>query len=657
LQYSEYLPELPQFEKCEGALSQKSFDNLRIIKMNDSKIERSSLFTVIKSYRILVFWLIWGIVMSLVFGFRLDDNLHSFTIFMGFGIFLGLVLQFVHITWLKRTAVALCLVVAATLVWKPVVSFVQRISNQNISRTLLVDDVRQMASILETSHPDPYIMGGGKVIFHSRMHNVIRTIPEDGMTKLEFFHHLSPFLAAVGDGHTSFWLPFRLDPNSPGGVPLFFQAVDNRLYVAAVIDSAHQHLIGATLFSIEKVPFDELIKRQANIKGYDNDYQLLRYLGYDGSLWYDKLLAQLVPEWEGAKIHVGLKDPDGSDIELDLATNCQGRDNLIVPETIVNLPSTKKSNYVYRFMDEKKKTVLLLIENMYTYRETFEMEMTLQGSMRKGLATYLYEKFNDASPPAREKELIAGIPSATELFRQMLGEMKENQSENLIIDLRRNQGGNAFISTMFLYFLYGKEALISFSDKKSIFAKKYSPLFWKQYPAWNIRDINKHQPIRLTKNDYDFANYPESGAQLSRDDAVRIIEDEASLTSTFWQEYQSEDYAGFYQPKNIFILCSPLTNSSGYAFMYDHWAAGGKVVGIPSSQAGNSCGAWVGFTLRHSWLKGGVSHLYVTHFRDDPDMGRTFRPDHEMTYNDLSSFQFDPNAEILYTMDLIDDEK
>ena len=88
--------------------------------------------------------------------------------------------------------------------------------------------------------------------------------------------------------------------------------------------------------------------------------------------------------------------------------------------------------------------------------------------------------------------------------------------------------------------------------------------------------------------------------------------------------------------------------------MYDHWAAGGKVVGIPSSQAGNNFGAWVGFKLKYSRLKGGVSHLYATHFRDNPEMGRVFRPDYEMTYDNLKTYDFDPNAEILYAMGLID---
>ena len=428
------------------------------------------------------------------------------------------------------------------------------------------------------------------------------------------------------------------------------------MYVAGVINPNDQDLIGAKLVSVENVYYKELLARQRHIKGYDNEYQLMRNLGYDGSLWFRARMEHLLPEWEGDSIHVVLLKVDGKEVERRYLSNTKGPEQLITAETNVTLPSTEKNNYVYQFMDEEKKTVLLLIENMFTYRESFEMELVVQKSLRTELAKSLYEKYNASTPPGDQKNLVLGIPSATELCSELVEEMKQNQSENLIIDLRRNQGGNAFISTIFFYFFYGKEALVSFSNKKSIFIKKYSPLFWKQYWGLDIDDINKNQPIELTKNDYDFSNYPEQGDNLIREESIRIIEEEASTAATFWDEYQSEKYSGYYRPKNIFILCSPLTNSSGYAFMYDQWAAGGKLVGIPSSQAGNACGAWIGFKLNNSNLGGGISHLYITHFRDDSEMGRTFRPDFEMTYDNLNSYNFDPNAEIIFTMQLINSQ-
>jgi hypothetical protein len=528
----------------------------------------------------------------------------------------------------------------------------QRALDLKISRSFLVDDVRQMASVLEATHPDPYLHMGGKVNFHRTMQTLIRTIPEEGMTQLEFYRHLCPLLAALRDGHTGFWLPFSLDNQSPGGIPLYFQAVENALYIAGVANPENKHLIGCRLLAVESISMEDLLKRQAMIRGYDNQYQLMRYLGYDGSLWHGKLLKHLVPEWTGGSIQIDLLSPQEKQIRMALEPNEKSREALVFAASSVELPSTERSDYVYRFMDEDRKTVLLLLENLYAYRETFEMESVIQQSLRTGLARQLYQRYNASPPPLDTGQLLAGIPSATELFRELVVTMKENQSENLIIDLRRNEGGNAFASSILLYFLHGKEALIDFGNKKSIFIRKFSPLFWRQYSGWNIDEFNTHQSIELLDNDYDFSGYPDPGLQLDRATAIRIIEDEASATATFWEEYQSGEYAGYYRPKNIFLLCSPITTSSGYAFLYDHWSFGAKLVGIPSSQAGNGFGAWVGFRLNHSWLKGGVSHLFITHFRNDPEMGQVFRPDFELTYEDLTSVNFDPNAAVLYALEL-----
>ncbi|MHC4756139.1 MAG: hypothetical protein ACYTBP_13465 [Planctomycetota bacterium] len=258
------------------------------------KFKTMGIRTYLKEYRPLIFWLIWGICMSSLFGLTTRDYKTSFAVFMGFGIYLGLVIQFVKVKWQRVVARCICLAVAIIIVWKPVVSLFQVTTHQKISRQFLVDDVRQMASILEITHPDPYFHGGGKITFHRRMQNLIQTIPEDGLTKTEFYRHMCPFIAAVGDGHTALWEPYHLNSESPGGIPLYFQIVEDFFYVAGVIDSAHQHLIGSKLVSVGNVPIDELLKRQALIKGCDNEYQLMRNLGYDRSLWHKKKMEHLL---------------------------------------------------------------------------------------------------------------------------------------------------------------------------------------------------------------------------------------------------------------------------------------------------------------------------------------------------------------------------
>jgi hypothetical protein len=48
------------------------------------------------------------------------------------------------------------------------------------SREPLIEDARQLAAILEATHPDPYTNGGGRSAFHRRLLN---GIPPEGMTK------------------------------------------------------------------------------------------------------------------------------------------------------------------------------------------------------------------------------------------------------------------------------------------------------------------------------------------------------------------------------------------------------------------------------------------------------------------------------------------
>jgi len=140
------------------------------------KFQTMGIRTYLKEYQPLVFWLIWGICMSLWFGLATRDYQTSFAIFIGFGIYLGLVIQLVKVKWHRVVALCICLAVAIIIAWKPVVSLFQVTTHQKISRQFLVDDVRQMASILESTHPDPYFHGGGKIAFHRRMQNLIQCL-------------------------------------------------------------------------------------------------------------------------------------------------------------------------------------------------------------------------------------------------------------------------------------------------------------------------------------------------------------------------------------------------------------------------------------------------------------------------------------------------
>ena len=214
---------------------------------------------------------------------------------------------------------------------------------KEISREKLIADVRQLADILEKAHPDPYIRGGGKIAFHRRLQKTILSIPEEGMSNLEFYRLLRPFVAAVNDPHTQLRSPYPHLAALARGVPLRFAIVEKSLYVNGVPDEEFRNLLGARLVAIEGVSFEEIQKRQQKLQGHDNEYDVLSSIGGYGALWYWFYLEQLIPEWKNRdQIQLILQHPDGEKKEHTLATFKRVKLPLVGFDSDFVLPSREK---------------------------------------------------------------------------------------------------------------------------------------------------------------------------------------------------------------------------------------------------------------------------------------------------------------------------
>jgi hypothetical protein len=160
-------------------------------------------------------------------------------------------------------------------------------------------------------------------------------------------------------------------------------------------------------------------------------------------------------------------------------------------------------------------------------------------------------------------------------------------------------------------------------------------------------------PLNIT--DYDFSLEPDfSGEQYEQSIRADLERDFAKMPS-FYPEFQSREHEAFYFPERIFILCSELTFSSGYNLMADLFQLGGEIVGIPSGQAGNSCGDIRSFELDNSKIKGNVSTKSFVAFPDDPEAGALLRPQRPLTYEQFKAYDFDGNAALRYALALIAD--
>lgn len=515
-----------------------------------------------------------------------------------------------------------------------------------LQREDVIADIRQLANIIENTHPDPYSAGGGRIAFHRRLHETLNAVPETGMTTTELIRLLRPFVASIGDQHTSIYSVYPADPSRLGGVPFIFHTVDKDLFVVASFQEKDSTYVGARLVSVEGVTTSNLINRLSHLEGVENEYFALRQLGQH-DLLIRSYLEELVPEWEDTtKITFQLRLPAGKIENLVRSTQIgiSGSTLRHLGKSHVDLPRTDSSYFLFQFIDPFKsgeEIGYLRVDYMGEYREAHEMAVS------RGKEDYTPDQ-------------LAMIPSATETFRNMVIEMKQKGTDVLIVDIRDNGGGNFIMGPILVYFLYGKQKLtemhVGAESSGGGHGDRYSALYFESNPNESLDKINQGRSVPLVMGDIDFsrilgdtARYDSSGKLL--DNPVRLKHYQRA--TTFYREYESEEYSGYYCPKHVLVLMTPFTSSSGLDMTLDLYFAGATLVGTPSAQAPNSWGNLFTWKLAHSGIEGEVSSSFDIVFPDDPERGRALPVHYPLSYEKLASYEFDPDAIFLYAMEIL----
>ncbi len=520
------------------------------------------------------------------------------------------------------------------------------------SKPQLIEDSRELLSYLENIHPDPYRFSGGKVAFHRRFQEILQSIPPQGMAKDDFLRLLRPFIAAIGDGHTA--VLRSIDRQAAGRMPLSFASIEKCLFVDGVPSEKDRGLLGAKLLSVEDVPLAEMLDRMPNLLGIENDTHGLMML--NAFLGWAPLTKELLPEWQDpSHLRLRLELADGRTQERSFALLDKNAPALIRAGSQLEVPSMEKTQFAYRFLSPDKKTAWLKIDGLGAYREMWESEGRGR-DITKDLAA-VYQQILKREAPADPAAALAGIPSAVETFRRLFTEMKEAGTEALIIDLSRNRGGNSLMADILTYFLYGtrKLAQIVVEDRS---VKKYSPYYFKALPGRSLDDLNRQyaeiQSYPLTENDYDFGEgrfkelFLAGKLDLATGMALKFAD-----TPTFLAEIQSGAYAGYYTPKNVIVTTSHETYSSGFTMLRYLYKSGARVVGSTSAQSGNGFGNGTPATLKNTGIRLIISKDAYVVFPEEPDKRKQIFPHHELTYEKLKSYGFDPQAVVLYAIELL----
>ena len=527
-----------------------------------------------------------------------------------------------------------------------------------LSRDKLIADVRQLVSTLESVHPDPYINGGGKIAFHRRAHEIMRAIPEEGMTREEFYRLMLPFVAAVRDGHTRISLEDilasmrnPLGADSSIGLPLGLEIVDQSIFVKCVYRDDLKHLLGAVISSVEGVSFAELVERQKKMRGYDNYVSNLFNIMLN--LNSREGMQSILPEWKyHSKMIVEFRLPCGELDKREIEIVDQLPEHSFEPPSKIELPSIEKSDPSYGFLGGDKKIGILRVDSMSSYREAFESLKMRRSEFLENWARIRYRQFNKAEPPEDVDELLAGIPAASATFKSLVEEMKEAGTETLIIDISRNRGGNSLLSDILIYFLYGWDAYEAVN--KSYAIVKYSDLNIDPDMLQMVNE-GKRIPLEISDYDFDLVLGPDSGEAPQGVSGTDMKKRRyMQFSPSFGEVLKSDTYEAYYLPKDVFVITGASTLSSGYVLAADFHKLGATIVGVPSGQAGNAFGDVSLFQLDNSGLHFSVSRKRFYAFPGDPETGELLRPDYELTYDKLKEYNFDPNASVLLALEVLE---
>lgn len=507
------------------------------------------------------------------------------------------------------------------------------------SRDQLIDDARQLARLIEDTHPDPFVRCGGRIAFYRALQDVLEAIPEEGMTRDGFVRLLRPLLAMVGDAHTDIWDDYQVSESLPGGVPLTFDVIEEGLYVAGIRRGDAPELLGARLLSVEGVPLTDLCDRQRIVQATENQYSVLHLLA-SLSLRYEEFMQDILPEWENQRlVHVELQLATGEtrDVEYTLPKSMR---SIARPATQIRTPATGKGGFVWSFLDDDRRIAYLRVDHMLYYREAYEI-------------------WDAAGSKEVSDEELAAIPSATESFRDLVVAMKEAGTETLIVDLRQNEGGHSLMADILLYFLYPRDVFLTV--EKTGFGvgcgeiRRYSELYFESCDKQTIDDFNEGRSVPMVVGDYDFRrdfSDPVEAAEVLSDPNPAFLTDWLDRSPTFYTEYLSGAYAGYYRPKNVLVVSTSQTFSSGFTLARHLYLAGATLVGTPSGQSANCFGECIWWELEHTGIHGAISGARYVMFPEDSELAHVLPVHYPLTYEKLASYGFDPNAWLRYALEL-----
>jgi len=502
----------------------------------------------------------------------------------------------------------------------------------------LARDFDVLVQLIEKTHPDPYPAFGGAGGF-ARTAERFRQEAANVATVEELHALAQRFLARLSDGHTTM---MRLSDRSgmPGDwSPLRLAVATDALYVQAAAPQLREYL-GSRILAINGLPVAAVLDSVRIRYPSENVYGAMDRLR--------RLLVRRRPGWppilkREQPLRVTLHTPPGDTVELAVPFTDE-RPDLGARQRSLDLGGDNGLLYG-KLLEHAGRRVGYFFWSSMVSREVAERWYS-RGSNVAGI-NWAFRYLPGVQRTGDPEKDLAAIPSLYDRFSRLLEEMRSAGAEYLIIDLRRNSGGMTPLVYALLYMLYG-DALLE-SELEAEYDTRLSQLYLSKIGFADIDELNARRGT-------DFATGDLQDGYLFKNDLAKPIEErrQSSRLTDYGAEYfRPRNDSPPYTPR-VVVVTSAATFSAAFHFTYFLAEIGdATVVGVPPRQAPNAFMENTSFTLPHSGLEGSIANSVQVLYPADHPRAKVFTPDFAMAWDDFRRYGFDPDAEILFALDLI----
>ena len=304
----------------------------------------------------------------------------------------------------------------------------------------LKKDLEIVQNALENNHPGVYWYISKKDLDFK--FDSLKKSLNDSLTPIQFYRELAPVIAAIKCGHTKLFYPgielnkFQKDSIKKAGLKplsqLFYFVDNNRLFIKAVSDKSLVETIkGSEILAIDGKPVSEIIKKTQSL--YSSD-------GYNKTFYN-----QVLDKSFDAYYYVSYGRSDSSKLTLKKADST----------FIYTIKTLKSSNEEKKLLTPEeignkkiadKQALKLKLKNLYKGVDDFGQPLLdlKFDSVLKSTAIMTVKSFSFNKSNFRK------------FFKESFKDLKDKNTQHLILDLRNNGGGNLMYCNRLFRYLYNQ---------------------------------------------------------------------------------------------------------------------------------------------------------------------------------------------------------